>query len=74
MDDVSLISDGVLAKILIDSDDKESAYSGDSFELEDGYSLNIVEVDVNGNSVWVQLEKDGDVVDDISFPRSGLCL
>ena len=70
VDDVSLISDGVLAKILIDSDDKESAYSGDSFELEDGYSLNIVEVDVNGNSVWVQLEKDGDVVDD-NFISSG---
>ena len=29
-------------------------------ELEDGYALNIVEVDVNGNSVRVQLEKDGD--------------
>ncbi|MHC1756128.1 MAG: S-layer protein domain-containing protein [Methanosarcina sp.] len=64
IDDVSLISDGVLAKILIDSDDKESAYSGDSFELEDGYSLNIVEVNVNGDTVWIQLEKDGDVVDD----------
>ncbi|KKG30624.1 hypothetical protein DU52_06665 [Methanosarcina mazei] len=70
VDDVSLISDGVLAKILIDSDDKASAYSGDSFELEDGYALNIVEVDVNGNSVWVQLEKDGDVVDD-NFISSG---
>jgi S-layer protein (TIGR01567 family) len=69
-DDISLISDGVLTKILIDSDDKESAYSGDSFELEDGYSLNIVEVDVNGKSVWVQLEKDGDVVDD-GFITSG---
>jgi S-layer protein (TIGR01567 family) len=69
-DDVSLIDDGVLAKILIDNDDKESAYSGDSFELEDGYSLNIVEVDVNGESVWVQLEKDGDVVDD-GFVTSG---
>ncbi|MDM7918514.1 MAG: S-layer protein domain-containing protein, partial [Methanosarcina sp.] len=69
-DDISLISDGVLTKILIDSDDKESAYSGDSFELEDGYSLNMVEVDVNGKSVWVQLEKDGDVVDD-GFISSG---
>ena len=26
--------------------------------------MNIKEVDVNGNSVWVQLEKDGKVVDD----------
>ncbi|WP_440946356.1 S-layer protein domain-containing protein [Methanosarcina sp. T3] len=70
VDDVSLISDGVLSKILIDSDDKESAYTGDSFELEDGYALDIVEVDVNGEIVWVQLEKDGDVVDD-NFIASG---
>ena len=70
INDVSLISDGILAKILIDSDDKKSAYSGDALVLEDGYSLNIVEVDVNGNTVWVQLEKDGNVVDD-AFITSG---
>ena len=48
VDDVSLISDGILSKILIDSDDKKSAYAGDSLPLEEGYSLNVVEVDVNG--------------------------
>ena len=69
-DDVSPISDGILSKILIDSDDKKSASSGDSLALEEGYSLNIKEVDVNGNSVWVQLEKDGKVVDD-GFVSSG---
>ncbi len=62
--DVSLISNGILSKILTDSDDKKSTYAGDSLVLEDGYSLNIVEVDVKGSSVWVQLEKDGNVVDD----------
>ncbi|AKB26662.1 S-layer family duplication domain protein [Methanosarcina sp. MTP4] len=62
--DESLIKEGVLAKVLTDTDDKESAYSGSSFILEDGYALNIVEVDVNGDTVWIQLEKDGDVVDD----------
>ncbi|AYK15244.1 MAG: S-layer protein domain-containing protein [Methanosarcina flavescens] len=69
-DDVSLISDGILSKILIDSDDKKSAYAGDSLILEDGYSLNVVEVDVNGKTVWIQLEKDGNVVDD-AFISSG---
>lgn len=68
--DVSLISNGILSKILIDSDDKKSAYAGDSLVLEDGYSLNVVEVDVNGRSVWVQLEKDGNVVDN-GFISSG---
>ena len=69
-DDVSPISDGILSKILIDSDDKKSAYAGDSLALEEGYSLNVAEVDVNGNSVWVQLEKDGNVVDE-GFIASG---
>ena len=67
-DDVSLISDGILAKILTDSNDKKSANAGEALALEEGYSLNIKEVDVNGNSVWVQLEKDGNVVDEGLVP------
>ncbi|MDD4497797.1 MAG: S-layer protein domain-containing protein, partial [Methanosarcinaceae archaeon] len=62
--DANLISEGVLAKVLIDSDEETSIYSDSDMFLEDGYSLNIVEVDVNGEKVWVQLEKDGDVVED----------
>lgn len=69
-DDISPISDGILSKILIDTNDKKSANAGDSLVLEEGYSLNIVEVDVNGESVWVQLEKDGNVVDE-AFLKSG---
>ncbi len=69
-DDISPISDGILSKILLDDDNKRSVSSGDSLALEDGYSLSIKEVDVNGNSVWVQLEKDGNVVDD-GFVSSG---
>lgn len=64
IDNVSFIEEGVLAQVLRDTDDKESAYSGSSFVLEGGYALNIVEVDINGSTVWIQLEKDGDVVDD----------
>ncbi|MHC1757179.1 MAG: S-layer protein domain-containing protein [Methanosarcina sp.] len=63
-DDISVIAEGQLSKILIDSDDRRSLYTGSTLILEEGYSLNIVEVDVNGDIVWVQLEKDGDVVDD----------
>ncbi len=69
-DNISPISDGILSKILTDSDDKKSASTGDSLALEEGYSLNVVEVDINGNSVWVQLEKDGEVVDE-GFVSSG---
>ena len=66
-DDISVISEGQLSKVLIDSDDRKSLYTGSSLILEEGYSLNIVEVDVNGDTVWVQLEKDGNVVDE-GFP------
>ncbi len=64
VDRVSLLSSGILSKILTDSDDKESMSQGSALALQEGYSLSIKEVDVNGKSVWVQLEKDGSVVDD----------
>ena len=69
-DNISPISDGILSKILIDTDDKKSANAGDSLVLEEGYSIKINEVDVNGEKVWIQLEKDGEVVDD-GFISSG---
>lgn len=62
--EISVISDGQLSKVLIDSDDRKSLYTGSSLVLDEGYSLNMVEVDINGNSVWVQLEKDGKIVDE----------
>ncbi|MBN2110744.1 MAG: PKD domain-containing protein, partial [Methanosarcinaceae archaeon] len=63
VDTVSMMSSGQLSKILIDTDDKESVYSGSALILEEGYRLNIVEVDVNGDSVFVTLTKDGDELD-----------
>ena len=62
-DDISMMSDGQLSKILIDDDEKVSAYSGSSLLLEDGYALDIVELDLDGNKVFVSLTKDGDEVD-----------
>lgn len=58
--DISLISDGILTKVLMDTEDEVSLYSGSSLELEEGYELNLEEVDVNGDSVLVSLEKDGE--------------
>lgn len=62
--EISVISGGQLSKVLMDTDDRKSMYTGSALVLEEGYSLNMVEVDVNGNTVWVQLEKDGKVVDE----------
>jgi len=63
-DDISMISEGQLSKVLLDEDEERSLYSGSSLLLSEGYSLNIVEVDISGDKVWVQLEKDGDVIED----------
>ncbi|WP_440952181.1 S-layer protein domain-containing protein [Methanococcoides sp. FTZ1] len=62
-DDVSLISEGKLAKVLTDSDDKISFYTGSSLVLEEGYKLDIAEIDMDGNKVLVSLTKDGEQVD-----------
>ena len=63
-DSVSLVSQGQLSKVLLDESDKTSLVSGTSFTMEEGYALNIVEVDVNGDTVYVSLTKDGEEVDD----------
>uniref|UniRef100_UPI00272E6A0D S-layer protein domain-containing protein n=1 Tax=Methanococcoides sp. TaxID=1966350 RepID=UPI00272E6A0D len=64
-DAISLMSKGHLTKVLIDSDDKQSVYGGAGLVLEDGYVLNIVELDLNGDRVFVSLSKDGDEVDEL---------
>ncbi|MDN5309454.1 MAG: hypothetical protein PWP14_848 [Methanolobus sp.] len=71
VDRVSLISSGQLSKVLIDNDDKKSVYSGSSLTLEDGYKLNIVQVDKNGDKVFVTLTKDGDELDSAVISGSG---
>ena len=58
---VSVLSDNILAKVLIDDDNKKSMFTGSSLTLDEDYSLEIAEVDVNGDTVWVQLKKDGNV-------------
>ncbi|WP_244603587.1 S-layer protein domain-containing protein [Methanococcoides sp. AM1] len=63
-DEVNLMSEGMLSKVLIDDDDKKSVFTGAGLVLEDGYVLNIVEVDINGDRVYVKLSKDGDEIDE----------
>ncbi len=60
---VSVLSDDILAKVLIDDDHKRSMFTGSSIALENGYSLKAAEVDVNGNRVLLELYRDGELVD-----------
>lgn len=62
-DDVSLISNGQLTRVLVDEDTRRSVFAGSAIVLNEGYRLNIVEVDLNGDSVLLNLVKDGQVVD-----------
>jgi S-layer protein (TIGR01567 family) len=62
-DDVSLISNGQLTRVLIDEDNRRSVFAGSAIVLNEGYRLNIVEVDLSGDSVLLNLVKDGQIVD-----------
>jgi S-layer protein (TIGR01567 family) len=62
-DEVSVLNEEQLRKILIDSDDSETIATGSALSLEEGYELRIKQVDLNGNKVYFALAKDGEEVD-----------
>ena len=62
-EDISLVSNGELSKVLIDNEEKKRVYSGSSLLLEEGYELEVNEVDTEGSSVFVSLYKNGSVLD-----------
>jgi len=53
-----------LAKLVLDSDDKYTVRTGETLDLGQGYSLQAKQVDVDGNKVWLEFDKDGEYVDD----------
>ena len=61
--DVSLINDGQLRRVLIDSDDESTITTGSVLSLEEGYELRIKQIDIDGNKVYLALAKDGEEVD-----------
>ncbi len=54
-----------IAKILLEfkSENKKQMFSGEEWELKDGWSLLVQQVDVEGNKVWLELKRDGMLVD-----------
>jgi len=61
--EISMMADGQLAKVLIDTNDRKSYFPGSSITLNEGYVLTIVEIDLAGNNVLLSLKKDGVQVD-----------
>ncbi|AKB85842.1 S-layer protein domain-containing protein [Methanococcoides methylutens] len=62
-DAISLMSAGQLSKVLVDDDEQQFVYNASSIVLEEGYQLAIIEIYTNNDRVFVNLLKDGSVVD-----------
>ena len=55
----SLLKDGNLSKVLVDTDEKRNMRLGDSLVLEDGISIKIEQIDTNGNKARLLIEQNG---------------
>ncbi|HPJ83600.1 MAG TPA: S-layer protein domain-containing protein [Methanothrix sp.] len=61
--DDNLMVDEQLSKVLFDDDEERTFTTGTPLKLEEDYELAIQAIDLDGNKVYVQLMKDGAVVD-----------
>ena len=55
----SLMKNGNLSKVLVDSDNSTNYRVGQYIALEEGYSIRIDQISVNGNQAFLIIEKDG---------------
>ena len=62
-DDENVLSDEQLLKILVDDDSEMTVTSGTPLKGQEGYELAIKSIDIDGNKVYLELTKDGEIVD-----------
>jgi len=62
--DKNMLSSEQLLEVLTDAKDEMTITSGTPLKLAQGYQLAIKSIDVDGNKVYLELTKDGAVVDD----------
>ena len=55
---------GRFAKLVIDSKGSHNLMTGENLDLGQGYRLQVMQVDVDGEKVWLELDKDEQYVDD----------
>jgi S-layer protein (TIGR01567 family) len=60
----NLMTNEQISKILVDDDTEQTITSASPLNLEDGYQLAVKSVDVKGNKAYIELTKNGQVVDD----------
>lgn len=61
--DKNSLSNEQLEQILIDSDEEQVFASGRSLTLQEGYILGIKSIDLDGNKIYLELYKNGRLVD-----------
>ena len=62
-DAISLVSNDMLSKVLIDEDYKHCIFTGTSLELREGYELKLIQLDVSGDQAQIELLRNGKSVD-----------
>jgi S-layer protein (TIGR01567 family) len=60
----NLMTNEQISKILVDDDTEQTITSASPLKLEEGYQLAIKSVDVKGNKAYLELSKNGQVIDD----------
>jgi len=60
----NLMTNEQIDKVLVDDDTEQTITSASPLKLEEGYQLAIKSVDVKGNKAYLELKKNGQVVDD----------
>ncbi len=60
----NLMTNEQIDKVLVDDDTEQTITSSSPLKLEEGYQLAIKSVDVKGNKAYLELTKNGQVVDD----------
>ena len=53
-----------LAKLILDSDDKYTRKTGELLDLGEGYVIEVKQIDVDGEKVWLEFTKNGEFIDD----------
>jgi S-layer protein (TIGR01567 family) len=62
-DNINLLSKDMLSKVLIDVEDDRMISTGASLQLEEGYELKIIQLDIDGGQAQIELLKNGRSVD-----------
>jgi S-layer protein (TIGR01567 family) len=62
-DDINLLSKDMLSKVLIDVEDDRMISTGASLQLEEGYELKVIQLDIDGGQAQIELLKNGRSVD-----------